>query len=313
VEIRSATPGNARALTELWLDSSSPSEADLRAANSLAARLAAFEGLRPFSGVVETLVAYIACPDFKLDRVRKMVESDPALAARIMRVANSAAYRAYEPCSSIAKAIVRIGAGNVSGLAMAMSAMTFFKDLGGVGQQIRDHSAGTAVVARELAMCMDQGALASKVFLAGLLHDIGKLLLLQTGDAAYDSLLSEDFSSGSLHLKEQALLGFDHAILGGHVLQLWKLPQPIPQVIASHHQPKAGLNRSASSAHALNLLRIADVVDWLLGRGYAAGAPQVRRLAHSPDGVRAGLREETLPELWDDLRRIRHEALLVFK
>jgi len=66
-------------------------------------------------------------------------------------VANSAAYRTYEPCSSVSKAIVRIGASNVCDLAMAMSAITFFKDLGGVGQRIRDHSAGTAAVARELA------------------------------------------------------------------------------------------------------------------------------------------------------------------
>jgi hypothetical protein len=97
-------------------------------------------------------------------RVRELIEADPALAARIMRVANSAAYRAYEPCSSVSKAIVRIGATNVCDLAMAMSAMTFFKDLGGVGRKIRDHSAGTAAVARELAFRLGRAMASPRCF-----------------------------------------------------------------------------------------------------------------------------------------------------
>lgn len=312
MENRSLEPGKVSDLTELWLDGASPSESDLRAANSLAARLSCFEGLRPFSGVVETLVDYVSTPDFKLDKVRGMVEADPALAARILRVANSAAYRAYEPCVSVTKAILRIGAANVAALAMAMSAMTLFKDIGGAGQRIREHSAGTAVVARELAVSLDQPGLSSKVMLAGLLHDIGKLLILQTGDTDYAALVAKDGSPSSLHFKEQAMWGFDHAMLGAHVLLSWKIPQPIPRLIACHHQPKAGQGSATALAQALDLLRIADVVDWLLEQGCAADASHVRRLAASPDGVRAGLGEETLPALWDDLRTIRQEALLLF-
>jgi putative nucleotidyltransferase with HDIG domain len=275
--------------------------------------MASFDGLRPFSNVVERLISHVSSPDFYLDEVRRLVESDPALAARILRVANSAAYRVHGPCASVAQAIVRIGATNVSGLAMAMSAMTLFNDLGGVGRKIRDHSAGTAVVARELAICLDQGALSSKVFLAGLLHDVGKLLLIQTGDAAYTAMVARELSPCSLHLREQALWGFDHAILGAHVLRSWKMPAPIPQLIACHHQPKGGQGSASALARSLDLLRLADVVDWLLGQGCDADSLWVRRLADSPDGVRAGLSEETLPSLWSDLRGIRAEALQVFK
>jgi len=313
VRNRERAPSHVRELTDLWLDGATPSESDLRAANSLAARLACFDGLRPFSGAVEKLIDHVSCPDFNLDEVRRLVESDPALAARILRVANSAAYRAQGPCASVAQAIVRMGATNVSGLAMAMSAMTLFKDLGGVGRKIRDHSAGTAVIARELAMCLDQGALSPKVFLAGLLHDLGKLLLIQTGDKAYAAMVAQELSPCSLHLREQELWGFDHATLGAHVLLSWKIPAPIPQLIACHHQPKGGQGGASSLAQAIDLLRLADVVDWLLGQGCAADSPWVSRLADSPDGVRAGLGEETLPSLWSDLRSIREEALQVFK
>jgi HD-like signal output (HDOD) protein len=312
VQKPSPPPNSARELTDLWLDGASPSESDLRAANSLAARLASFDGLRPFSAVVQKLMDHVSRPDFKLDEVRRLIESDPALAARILRVANSAAYRGHGPCASVGQAIVRIGATNVSGLAMAMSAMTLFKDLGGVGQSIRDHSAGTAAVARELAFCFDHAAISSKVFLAGLLHDLGKLLLIQTGDAAYATLVEQEPSPCSLHLREQALWGFDHATLGAHVLASWNIPEPIPQLIACHHHPKGGQGGASGLTQALDLLRLADVVDWLLAKGCDADSPWVQRLAQSPDGVRAGLCEETLPSLWDNLRTIRQEALLVF-
>jgi putative nucleotidyltransferase with HDIG domain len=306
------TSAKLRGMADLWLDGDPPSEADLRAANSLAAKMAAFEGIRPFSAVVQKLVAYVSQPDFSLDRVREVIEADPALAARIMRVANSAAYRSYDPCGSVSKAIVRIGTSNVCDLAMAMSAMTFFQDLGDAGQRIRDHSAGTAAVARELAFRLGRTVAAPKVFLAGLLHDIGKLLLIQTGDASYATLLGENLQPSSVHLKEQAQWGYDHAILGGQVLLSWKLPEPLPQIVTCHHQPKVARRKSAIVALSIDLLRVADNVDWLLGQGHDADSPYVQKLAQSPDGTRAGLCEATLMELWSDLGTVRRDALSVF-
>jgi hypothetical protein len=64
---------------------------------------------------------------------------------------------------------------------------------------------------------------------------------------------------------------------------------------------------------SVDLLRIADEVDWLLQQRHDADSEHVKKLAQSPDGTRAGLNETTLMELWDDLRTVRREALSVFK
>jgi putative nucleotidyltransferase with HDIG domain len=312
VESSARVSTRVREIADLWLDGAPPSESDLRAASSLAAHLAAFEGVRPFSAVVQKLVAQVSSPNFDLAEVCKLIELDPALASRILRVANSAAYRGLGPCKSVTQAVVRIGATNVSALAMAMSAMASFHDLGGIGRKIRDHSAGTAVVARELAVSLDRALLAPKVFLAGLLHDIGKLLVIQTGDTVYADLAARELVPSSLHLKELSIWGFDHAMLGAQVLKSWNIPAPIPQLIAWHHQPKGGHCSATGWAQALDLLRLADVVDWLLGQGCPADSPWVARLAGSPDGFRAGLGPDTLPSLWRDLRAIREEALQVY-
>lgn len=299
-------------IAELWLAGAPPSELDLRAATSLANRLELFDDVRPFSTVVQTLVECISRPDFDLNEVCRLIERDPGLAARILRIANSAAYRGRGPCGSLVQAVVRIGAANISGLAMAMSAMALFTDLGGVARRIRDHSAGTGVIGRELALSLGCAPHAAKVFLAGLLHDIGKLLLIQTGDKQYIELAARELVPSSVHLKELTLLGFDHGMLGAHVLRSWNIPAPVPQLIAWHHQAKNEHQSASPWFQALALLRVADVVDWLLGQGCPATSPWVARLTASPDGIRAGLCADTLPSLWNDLRVLRDEALHVF-
>jgi putative nucleotidyltransferase with HDIG domain len=285
----------------------------MRVADSLAARLARFEGLRPFSDVVQKLVAYLASPDFQTEKVRRLVESDPGLAARVMRLANSSIFRGYQPCTSIGNAITRIGASNLGGMAIAMSAMSLFRDLDGLGQRIREHCVGTGSVARELALNLGWAAHSSEAFLIGLLHDIGKLLLLQTGDRAYADLLAEDALPAHHHVGEQMLLGFDHGVMGGHILRAWSLPHPIPQAVACHHRTKSGMNELAPLTRILNLLRIADVVDWCLGQGCAAHSAQVGRISESPDGIRFGLAPRTLPDLWDHLSGVRQAALKDFR
>jgi putative nucleotidyltransferase with HDIG domain len=312
VQACAAVTGRGRELVDLWLDGSSPTPVDMRVADSLAARLARFEGLRPFSDVVQKLVASLANPEYQTDKVRGLVESDPGLAARIMRLANSSVYRGYQPCASIGSAITRIGAANLGNMAMAMSAMSMFRDLDGLGQKVREHCVGTAAVARELALNFGWAAHSSQLFLIGLLHDIGKLLLLQTGDRAYADLLAEDPLPARHHLAEQILLGFDHGVLGGHVLRAWNLPHPIPQAVACHHRSKSGANELAPLTKILNLLRVADVVEWGLAQGCTAHSSQVSRISESPDGIRFGLTPGTLPELWDHLRCIRQAALQAF-
>jgi putative nucleotidyltransferase with HDIG domain len=301
-----------REIADLWLDGAPPSASDLRAASGLATRLESIDCLHPFSTVVQSLVEHVSRPDFDLRQVCKLIELDPALASRILRVANSAAYRGLGPCRSVTQAVMRIGGTNISGLAMAMSAMALFHDLGGIGRKIRDHSAGTAVVARELAISLGCAPLSSKVFLAGLLHDIGKLLIIQSGDKSYAELVAREMVPSSVHLRELSMWGFDHGLLGAQVLRSWNIPAPIPQLIAWHHQPKGGHCSATGLAQALDLLRLADVVDWLLGQGCPADSPWVQRLAAAPDGFRAGLGPDTLPSLWNDLRAMREEALHVF-
>src|SRR5205814_5089505 len=98
----------------------------------------------------------------------------------LLRVANSAAYRSRHPISSVEEAVQRLGINYVIEIVTSVAAMGMFKDAQGVGRQFRDHGARVGAMARVLASEWHQKT-AENPFLCGLLHDLGKLLLIQGG------------------------------------------------------------------------------------------------------------------------------------
>src|SRR6185295_10601379 len=100
---------------------------DQAAADSLAARLAELEGLRPFPVVVQKVMDYVRRDDFDVRKLQAMIEEDPALSAKVLRVANSAAFAGVQPVASIRDAAVRLGARVIADVATSVAAMAFFK------------------------------------------------------------------------------------------------------------------------------------------------------------------------------------------
>jgi putative nucleotidyltransferase with HDIG domain len=300
-------------LEELWFGEDDPAAADAKAAASLAAHLAELEGLRPLPVVVQKVIAYVARPDFRVEKVRDFIEEDPALAARLLRVANSAAFQRRTPCASIQDAIVRMGARTVTDLASAMAAMTAFADLNGAGRVVRDHCVGTAAIVRALAYRMGESVSPSVAFLVGLLHDIGKLLIIQTRDETYASIPGiANGNADEIHLREREILGYDHAVLGGHVLAMWGLPSPIPKAVAWHHQPGRAHLDAGSIAPLVAAVRVADAIDILVRNENPIDAATVNRLASSADAVQCSLRAADIADTLADASRLRGEALALF-
>jgi putative nucleotidyltransferase with HDIG domain len=301
-------------LEELWFGEDDPAVADAKAAQSLAAHLAELEGLRPFPVVVQKVIACVAHPDFRTEQVRDLIEEDPALAARILRVANSVAFRARVPCASIQDAIVRMGARTVADLASGMAAMTAFADLKGAGKAVREHCVGTAAIVRALAYRMSDGVDPAVAFLVGLLHDIGKLLILQTRHQSYAELVAATAGTpDELHLQEREFLGYDHAVLGGHVLAKWGLPNPVPKIVCWHHQPARAYKEGGSLAVLVAVVRVADVIDTLVASERLTDGAALKRLAAGSDAVHGGIREQDIVATFSEASALRGEALMLFR
>lgn len=260
---------NARELAEhvreeLWFGDDDPARTHLQASKSLAATIARTTGLKPFPVAAQQTLVLLKDERAPVQKIVRAVEGDPGLAARVLSVANSALYSSGKPCANIEQAIVRLGLGKVSRIVMSLTLLGLFPALDQVAKLVRNHSIRVAAMARVLAAeC--RAAPPEDLFLCGLLHDVGKLLALQAGEVEYDRLGPEALSlPDETHVRERLVLGWDHAVLGAHVLAFWKLPSDVVRVVAWHHQPARAYAEGGPNRASVALVRLANALDYEL-------------------------------------------------
>jgi putative nucleotidyltransferase with HDIG domain len=163
----------------------------------------------------------------------QLLERDPALAAHVLRVSNSAAYAPREPIVSLQQAVSRLGMGGVRNIAVAVALQVEIFRVPGHEARLAElwtHSACAGAWAREIARARRRNA--ESAFLCGLLHDVGKPALLREIAALERGL--------GLNLDDAALEDcFDelHAELGARLLERWKLPARMVAAARFHHRP----------------------------------------------------------------------------
>jgi putative nucleotidyltransferase with HDIG domain len=299
-------------LEELWFGEDDARATDAQAAASFAAVLADLEGLRPFSDVARRVLQYVANPNFEVAQLQGIMEQDPALATKILRLANSAAFRRRDACATIREAIVVLGSRTLTEVATSLSMMAMFSDLSGVGRTVRDHCASTAALVRSLAL--QKANAGPNCYIVGLLHDFGKLLLIQAQPATYLKIHGNQIAEpDTIHLRERDVLGFDHAVLGAHLLRKWSLPDPIPKVVAWHHQLSRALAAGGEVALYVALVRLAERIDRLLSLDDPPSAEQTERIAASSECEYLGFSARDLARLWQELRAVKQEAQQIFR
>lgn len=191
-------------------------------------------------------------PDAAIPAIVKAVSKDPVLATRVIQLANSAFSASSKDITSINEAVVRLGTDLVRTVmtSACMSALAADpKIYGRDGRDYIDHSVGTAYVAWLLAD--GAGEEPAEAFLYGLLHDVGKLLVIKLArQAAYYSV--EPPSAEDL----AGLMAEKHAEFGAYLLKQWGLPFALHDPIAYHHTPEMASDRprAAAVAYAANRL-----------------------------------------------------------
>jgi putative nucleotidyltransferase with HDIG domain len=195
------------------------------------------------------------------------IANDQALVARVMRVANSAFFGLSGQVGTIFEAISVLGFNNLRGLVTAAAIINASpKNLGEFDLVVFwRHGICTAACAKVLAKRL--GLNPEIAFTAGVLHDIGKLIIVMGYPAAAKVVAVDEASDESFLEAERNLIGYDHAALGGELAQRWKFPQAIRDAIRLHHSPPDASGRSNLSdvvyianlfAHALDQGKIRE-------------------------------------------------------
>lgn len=179
------------------------------------------------------------------NEVARIIERDPALVARLLKVANSAAYnRGGGSIGSVASAVALMGINQVRAICMVLGVVKAFPPGPGSGldhHRLWEHSAATAVLARRLWQEFGQGEFsADDAYVAGLLHDVGLLVLEQFFLRDFREALNACRAGPqhSLWRCEEQLLGMDHGAVGGLLMGRWSLPEMTREAIINHHHPE---------------------------------------------------------------------------
>lgn len=190
-----------------------------------------------------------------IEDLAEVIRTDPALSARLLRLVNSAYYARQTPVDSVSQAIPLIGWSALRDLVMGTAVVEVFQDL--PPEQINMerfwfHAIVCGVAARELDERLGfRGG--EQLFLAGLLHGVGKLVFFSRRSQEYRTVVDRMETDGlTVAAAEQAVFGFDYAELGGELLRLWNFPERIWQTVAHHLAPDKAerFRREAEFIHA---------------------------------------------------------------
>jgi putative nucleotidyltransferase with HDIG domain len=266
-------------------------------------------GAKPFASTAKRVLAMTEDANLSLTLLGQTIATDPALTARVMRMANSPVYRRGPAFDSIEFAVTRMGTRAVYDLVAPMVVAQSFQIATPAAVAIQDHSVGTGAIARHLSRDRRVDS-ADRAFLAGLLHDIGKFICNQAGLISYDNLPDAYAAMHRHHLHERMALGFDHAKVGAQALALWQLPEPIPTAVAWHHQTDRAYGAGVDLAGLVTLVCAADDIEPYLATEELDHAT-ARELAARLPCKRLQLSADWLRSQWPVLREAKAESLRV--
>jgi HD-like signal output (HDOD) protein len=244
--------------------------------------------------VYARLTTATAQADSSATAISGIIKDDSELAEHLLKLANSALFNFPHRVKTIAEAVQRIGAPHIDDLALGVIVVGMLgkvnSDLVSI-QSFWRHNIACAIAARVIAVQRQEQSI-ERFFVAGLLHDIGSLMLYpHLNEGALMALLRDRDKHVPLYRLERDVLGFNHADLGAAILRQWAVPDALQTAVAFHHAPSHAPHDALLAA----TVHVADIIANAMELG-SRGQRRVPPLA--PDAwQRIGLPVATLPTI----------------
>jgi Predicted signal transduction protein len=219
-------------------------------------------------------------PEYTAAEVAEVIDKDPAITMRLLRLTNSSFYSFSSRVDTVSRAVTLLGRRQIHDLVLGMSIALTFK---GITSHLVDmqrfwrQSVYCAVACRLLA---DRISMPNRecIVVTGLLHDIGHLIMYQTiPGLSQQALMQAQAQKVPVHLVERAVLGFDYAVVGGELMRLWELPESLAELVRYHLEPEQAQHYPVETAlvHIGALLTRAEYENDLADEVLSAVPPQV--------------------------------------
>jgi putative nucleotidyltransferase with HDIG domain len=231
---------------------------------NLRAVLSQIDALPSLPPLYLKMVKLLDSPYTSLDQIGAVIAKDMAMCAKVLQLANSAFFGRRQKISSPAEAAGLLGFNMIKGLSLAVHIFQADASTGAPGFRLEalwQHSLKVSLFAERIAQATAPAdrELREQAQTAGLLHDIGRLVIARKLTSGYQAARELCSSKGIEPLDaEREVFGVTHAELGAYILALWGLPEAVVEAVAFHHSPEhcegGGAKRAAAAVHAANVL-----------------------------------------------------------
>ncbi len=226
---------------------------------------AILDGIRDLPAIPATMGQILATtrdPNAGAEDLARVVSLDPAVAATILRVANSPYYGQVGKVADLGRAIVTIGFAEIAHLVLSIGVFDLARSASGKGlDPVRfwEHSLACGILSQQMAR--DNGQVSGgEAFMGGLLHDIGKIVFDRADAARYAGVLAAARAAGRFARDaEREEYEINHAVLGETLARRWNLPEPVRFAMAYHHVPNTAEAVDLSRATLVRIVHLADL------------------------------------------------------
>lgn len=244
---------------------------NMLAQDSLKHLVSQMESLPSLPSLYTKVVELIQSPDGSIKKIGEVIAKDLAMTAKILQLVNSAFFGIPRHISNPAQAACLLGLDTIKALILSIGIFTKFeqKRFAHFGiENLWNHSIKTGAIAKKVAD--KEGAdryLADNAFMAGLLHDVGKLVLVSNVPEKYEEVIeTKKDQNMTLNEAEQSVFGATHADVGAYLTGLWGFPDAIVEAVAFHHRPEVCLSNDMIP------LTYVHIANWLEHHGNGAGS-----------------------------------------
>lgn len=257
----------------------------------------------------QKVLALMSDPDVSIEKVKRLVSTDPGLTAKILKVANSAFYGSYRNIQNLSQAILRLGLNAVRNIVVATSMKNVYKKFGLAEKLIWEQMLGAAlaasVIARHTRVVDPEDA-----FIGGLLHDIGKVVMNNEYPEKFAKVIERVYNEQvSFETAEKDVFEFSQRNVGAFVVKKWGFPENL-ELLIKFFDDKEALSRDKQLSHLVAIITLADRMCQKFGMGWRKAGGSEVSFGNLPETL--GLDEAVMPELSESVKAAFEQGVELF-
>ncbi|MHB9028610.1 MAG: HDOD domain-containing protein [Candidatus Latescibacterota bacterium] len=270
--------------------------------------LKSIDYLPPFPVVVTKSIALMRNPDVSMDEIAEVIKFDQSITANLLRFCNSSYVGLRRPIINVRDAVIFLGINHLKNMLIITGARSYFQ-MQKPGYYLRagglwSHSLAASLLSTRFGPLFPKSD-ADAVFIAALLHDVGKIVLNEFVEHEYKRIQETiEREQITFFEAERKILGFDHADIGFRILLLWEFPKEVADAVRIHHDPL-----KPDDTALADIVKFSNILTRIMGSGVAADRFEKQQFVDlcQRNGINPEMFDSSSTEMIEEIKRVESE------